>query len=550
MKKYINTIIRYTRNQAKGISCYIALRAAKSVIVIVNPLIYAGLITNLLENTLQKTIYSFLILCICYITNLLLGHLLKIVENRLSKQINYEMKKQITEKLFSIPPSQLNIEQGRMFSLVLSDTSVISSMLFVLISSLFSVFTILGIGIVVFIIDWKLALILLCTYPINILVNAHFNKLLKDRAVKFLEQNDNYVSLLKDTIGRINDVSILGGRKKINEELDNKNYKVYEASLSQGVVKNNYSSSVSAISLINHLLMTVVGIIFVYSSYIGFGDFVAFNTYSKNFSSSIDSIINLNTVLQPGMVSIDRLLFLEDQYNCSKQLETNKVSINFPIKSIHFDKVSFFTKKRNIVNEISFKIKAGEVVGISGENASGKTTIANLLLTNIIPTSGMIYINHQPITSFTYDSIVQHITYVGTSKSLFQVSILHNLLLSYNGNSPDYNKINNICTLLNVSDDINNLPNQLDTIASDKAKLSSGQIQKIQLARALLCNSDILILDEAFSNLDVTTKAQLKEHLMKLKCQGKMIIIISHMPDDYSICDKKFVIKNGELHSI
>ena len=550
MGNYIKTIIEYTHNEKNGIISFIILRATKSAIAIISPLVYARVITNLLESTLRQTIYSFFILCTCYVVNVLLGHLIKVIENRLTKKINYKMKKQITEKLFSIPPSRLSIEQGKMFSLVLSDSSVISSTLFVFISALFSVITLLGIGIVVFIVNRKLALILLCTYPINIVVNFHFSRLLKKRAVTLIEQNDNYISLLKDTIGRIHDVSILGARRKITDELSSRNQGVYKASLQQGADKNNYSTLISAVSLINHLLLTGAGIVLVYMGHIGFGDFVAFNTYSKNLSSSIDFIINLNTVLQPGMVSIDRLLLLEEQYDSSMRLESKKLCMDSTIESIRFEGVCFSSKTRSIISDVSMDVRAGEIVGVYGENASGKTTIANLILTNVIPTSGQILINERPNTDFTYKSIVSHVAYVGTSKSLFQISIRDNMLISYGGTYPDSFVVDEICELLNVRDDIDCLPEKIDTIVMDNTKLSSGQIQKIQLARALLSNSDVLILDEALSNLDIKTKNQIKEHLLQLKQEGKIVFIISHIPDDYSICDKSYMVKNGTIHML
>jgi len=171
------------------------------------------------------------------------------------------------------------------------------------------------------------------------------------------------------------------------------------------------------------------------------------------------------------------------------------------------------------------------------------------LLTNAIPTSGRILLNESANTDLAYDSIVQHITYIGTAKSLFNISIRDNMLISHNDTPPDDSTINEVCQRLNILDDILRLPEGFETVITDNSKLSSGQIQKIQLVRAMLCDSDVLILDEAISNLDSRTKDQVKDYLLELKRQGKIIIIISHVPEDYSICDRTYIVKNGCLFS-
>lgn len=550
MLRIIKKLMQYSHKERLAIVSYIILRALKATIAIIIPLINACVITNLLGGALGKLMRSILVLCICYVASLVISHIIKITENRLTKFIHYEVKRAFTTKLLSIPPSQLSFEQGRLISLILNDSSVVSSMVFTVISAFFSVFTVLGIGIVVLLMNWKLSLLLISTYPINIVINIIYSKKLKDRARSLLERNDDYISLLKNAIGNIIDVSVYGGTQKVSKELDKYNRGVCESSLLQGIIKANYSTSISGISMINHLLLTIVGIVFVYSGYISFGDFVAFNSYSKNLSSSIDMLINLNAIIQPGIVSIERLLLLEEQYERSLMLENAKQHFDSVIHSVKFDKVFFSSKTKDIISNVSLEIRAGEIVGIWGENASGKTTLANLLLTNITPTSGRIYINNYPSDTLTYNSIAHHISYVGTSKKLFNISIRDNILISYSDSTPEDDEVSKICAKLNLKVDIDCLPQKFDTIVSDNIKLSSGQIQKIQLARAILSRPDVLILDEAISNLDITTKGQIKEYLQQLKREGKLILLISHVPDDYSICDKIYRLEDGSVNLV
>ena len=229
MKKYLRTIFHYTKNEKSIVLLFFFLRLVKSAVSIVTPLAYAKVITNLLDHTLTQTIHSLLILCACYISTTVLGHFVKVVENKLSKKINFEAKKQVSTKIFSISPQYMSIDQGKLYSLIQNDSSVIPSVLFTLVSAIFAIITAFGIGVVVFFINWKLSLVLLCTYPINIGANLFFNRRYKSSTARMYEKNDHFVGFLKNTIGNIREVSIQRGNKKINDELDRKSYDVYQA---------------------------------------------------------------------------------------------------------------------------------------------------------------------------------------------------------------------------------------------------------------------------------------------------------------------------------
>lgn len=549
MFKIIKTLKQYSFKEKSTIASYLVLRTVKVAISVLMPLISAKVITNLLEEEIKQTMQTVLVLCIFYAVGLFASHATKVSENKLIKLIHYNVQKDLTTKVFAIPPSQLSIAQGRLISLILHDSSAISTLLLTFISAIFSVVTVLGIGVVVFQMNWKLSLMLLCMYPVNIAINLFYGKRLKECAGSHFEKKDEYISSLKNAIGNKTDISICGGEQAICDKLDEHNMDVYQSSLLQGRVKANYATSMSGMSLINHLLLTVIGIVFVYSGYIEFGDFVAFNSYSKSLTSAIDLIINLNSIMQPGIVSVERLNQLEAQYDSSMKLEQAKQPLSSTVQLIEFDNVSFSNKEKSILRNVSIRFQAGEIIGIWGENASGKTTLANLLLSNLLPSHGRIYLNGFANDTLSYKSINHHISYVGTSSNLFDISVRDNLLISCD-DIPDDVEIDNICKVLNLEQDIDCLPRKFDTILSENVKLSSGQIQKIKLARALLSKPDVLVLDEAFSNLDINVKSKTKSYLQRLRQEGKIILFISHDSDDYDICDRIYSIEGGTVNPL
>ena len=194
---------------------------------------------------------------------------------------------------------------------------------------------------------------------------------------------------------------------------------------------------------------------------------------------------------------------------------------------------------------MSLNAKIGEIIGIYANNGLGKTTLSNMLIGDIIAENGSIILNSIDSKLLKNKSITQHIQYVGIDKSIYNLSILENIVINKEL-VPDKDKLVNLCKLCNIYDDIKNLKNGFDTILDESLKLSTGQIQKIKLVRALYLNPDVLILDEALTPLDNVSKENIKQYLKSIS-ENKIIIIISHNKQDYDICTNTYKIVNNIL---
>ena len=214
---------------------------------------------------------------------------------------------------------------------------------------------------------------------------------------------------------------------------------------------------------------------------------------------------------------------------------------------IEFDKVSFgYDKKHPIISNFSLKIQPKQVVAIVGESGSGKSTIIDLLLKFYEPTSGHIYIDGQDISKKSVHSIRKNMSMVLQDAMLFDASVKGNI--GYGQETFDLKKIESSAVTAHAQEFIQSMPQGYDTsVGKFGIKLSGGQKQRIAIARAVLRNASILVLDEATSSLDQSSERYVKEAILNLKNKYKAIIIITHRLDTIKSSDVIYVMKSGNL---
>ncbi|MCR8559971.1 ABC transporter ATP-binding protein/permease [Mucilaginibacter sp. BJC16-A38] len=207
------------------------------------------------------------------------------------------------------------------------------------------------------------------------------------------------------------------------------------------------------------------------------------------------------------------------------------------IKSIGFENISFKYKEHEIINNLSFKLVPGDLVGISGNSGMGKTTIINLLLGFITSGNGHICINNKPAGPAQLTSYRQRISYVKQQPFFINDSIVKNITLSEDGFDND--KLNEVIAVCGIDKLLEKYPEGLEKVINENGKnISGGQRQRIMLARALYHDFDLLILDEPFSEMDGASEREILKQMQLLTRQGKMILFITHNKASLEFCNK------------
>lgn len=255
--------------------------------------------------------------------------------------------------------------------------------------------------------------------------------------------------------------------------------------------------------------------------------------YYANLVSAFNDCMGFVESLKNNDISVSRLNeFLNYQDNVSQKFGELKLK---KIETLSLDNISFQYNTRNklILNQITCEFKTGKIFALTGENGVGKSTLLKIILGNLQPNHGQILLNDKNLYSYNYNDYINSISLVNQDPYFFHKSIMENL--SYVCSNEK--KIKEVCQQVGIHEFIMSLPLQYDTLLSEDAfNISGGQKQKLALARALLRNSKIILLDEFTSSMDITSVELIYQLLQTIK-QDHIIIIITHKKNEVQMAD-------------
>ena len=534
MHKAILYSLKYYEHQYSRLALIFVLNLSKNIIGVLVPLFFASVINHVITNEYHSSALLPMLLTNALV--IILSYISKILDIKTTREINLKVKQHVLNQLLVLPPYKLSrYKLGTLQVLLTSDTMVPAGIVTTLMSTLMSIISLVGTAFVVFLLNWKLALVMLFGYPFTLYINAIYTRKLKVSAYELSVDTDSFVGCVRRIVSNLTDISVQDGKTRIEKLFTEYAYRNKCVAERHIITACNNSACISAIGYLNYCILTCCGIALVIEGDIALGSLVAFNSYSKIFTSALDAIVQVKAHLQPSLVSVDRLTELEDMYRCFQAEDDLRQEIESPAQSVELSSVSVSFPEHTVLTDWSFSFAKG-ITGIRGRNGSGKTTIMNLLLRNIEPSCGSILFGNMEANTIKHSAFRKRISYVGASKVLYNLTLRENLTLFTDGDLIEDSKISMVLEMVNLLNDIANLPKGLETVINDHIQLSSGQIQKIQIARALLKDSDVLLFDESFSNLDLDTRKKVLYYI-KHEYADKVVVIISHNAEDYAICD-------------
>ena len=310
--------------------------------------------------------------------------------------------------------------------------------------------------------------------------------------------------------------------------------------------------SVSFNIFVSLFVESVICIILGYGGYLAHeglfngGELVEFIAYFNAVIWPIMAVSELVEKTSRGNASLSRIGKLLDEKPDvvdkpgASDIESVRGDIEFRRLSFRYD-----SRDRNVLNEISLKIFAGENVGIIGPTGSGKTTLADLIVRIHNVADSSLFIDGRDVNSITIKSLREHIAYVPQDNFLFSDTIENNILFAKDGIC--HGEVERVCALSAVNDNIEDFSEKYQTVLGERGvTLSGGQKQRISIARALAKNADILILDDSVSAVDVSTEKQIIDSLHRERC-GKTTILIAHRVSSVEKSDKIVYMENGRV---
>ena len=529
----------------------IIFAVASAVLSILGPKFLNNMMTMLFDRNgygVSQVTKAGLTLVIMYLVAGILGYFQGLLVTKISAGVSKKLRTEISQKINKLPLSYFDKNSyGNVLSRVTNDVDTVGNTLNRTMSSLVtSIVTIIGIPVVMFTISWQLTLVSLLQIPlalIVVLLVVKFNQKYFIYQQKYLGELNGYI---EENYSAHNVVKAFNGEEKSQKQFSVINKDLQNASRKAQVFSGIMYPIVNFTSNIIYVLICLVGgWIAISTNNMAFlATIITFMTYSKLFNQPIAQIGSISSTLQSTVAASERVFeFLNETEEAD---ESNKTFVPQNVKGkVEFKNVNFgYTKDKQIIKDFNFTALPGQKIAIVGQTGAGKTTMVNLLMRFYEIDSGEILIDGVSTKEMSRSTVRALFGMVLQDTWLFEGSIKDNLRFG-NPNATD-EEIVNACKMANVDHFIRTEPQGYDMILSEDTSISAGQKQLLTIARAMIQNAPMLILDEATSSVDTRTEILIQTAMDRLT-QGRTSFVIAHRLSTIKNADKIIVMKNGEI---
>lgn len=529
----------------KTLITYIVLASLLVTLVnIVGSYYLQGILDVYIPNNMKSTLGIISLgLVITYILQQLMAFSQSYLLRVLSQRLTIDVILSYIRHIFTLPMSFFATRRtGEITSRFTDANSIIDALASTILSLFLDVSIVFIVGSVLVLQNIQLFLLTLVALPIYTVIIFAFLKPFEKMNHDVMQSNAMVSSAIIEDINGIETIKSLTSEELRYQKIDSEFVDYLDKSFKLSIYENVQTSLKHGAQLILNVAILWFGASLVMDSKISIGQLITYNTLLSYFTNPIENIINLQTKLQSAKVANRRL---NEVYLVASEFEgttsmTSKLSGNITFHDVSY-RYGFGTYT---LSDLNLTIKQGEKVSLVGISGSGKTTLAKMIVNFYEPNQGNIRLGNMDLKMIDKKQLRQYINYLPQQSYIFSGSILDNLTL---GASPDITQedILMACQIAEIRADIEAMPLGYQTELSDGAGLSGGQKQRLALARALLTQAPILILDEATSGLDVLTEKKVINNLMQLT--DKTIIFVAHRLSIAKQVDRVIVLDKGKL---
>jgi len=495
------------------------------------------------------------LMLVFYVLSSVMQYILQMVMIRLSRGIVKLMREEIFQKLMRMKAEYFDKTQtGDIISRISYDIDTLNATLSTdLVQIASSIVTVIGSLVMMLSISPKLCLIFAVTVPLSIITSSkmanRFRPLFRARSGKLGELNGYAEELLSGQ----RTVRAYNREETMIERFREKNKIAADAYFKTDYYGTMVGPTINFINNISLTLVSVFGSLLYLGGSIRLGDISSFVLYSRKFSGPINETANIVNELQSAAAAAERIFRLLDEEEESPDVE-NAVKFGFSeggVKvngQVDVDDVSFgYMKNKEILHHIQMHVKPGMTAAIVGPTGAGKTTIINLLMRFYDPDSGAIALDGHNIAKAVRTSLRRSYTMVLQDTWLFSGTIAENIAYGSPREDITREEIEAAAKAAGIHSFIVGLPNGYDTVLTDEGvNISKGQKQLLTIARAMISDAPVLILDEATSNVDSMTEMRIQNAMLKLM-EGRTSFVIAHRLSTVRRADVIFVLRDGSV---
>lgn len=485
-----------------------------------------------------------------YAASSVISYILANLMIRLSRKAVYSMRRDAFNTLASLPVSFFDTHQtGDVISVISYDIDTINSSLSSdLVQMIASVITVCGSFVMMLSISPHLILVFVVTIPISVLFTRFRSKrvrpLYRRRSKKLGELN----GFIEEITSGLKTTKAYSREQVFIDRFDVKNDEAVEANYEADHFSCITGPTVTFINNLSLALISIFGALMYMAGGITLGNISSFVLYSRKFSGPINEFANIISDLQSALAAAERVLRLIDEKGePADRPNAAALGADAPVRGdVRLDGVSFgYSEGQTVLNNVTFNAERGRVIAIVGPTGCGKTTIINLLMRFYDATTGEIRVDGSEVRDITRSSLRGSYTMVLQDTWLFHGTVFDNI--AYGKKDVTREDVERAAKAARIHGYIMSLPDGYDTVLSDNGvNISKGQKQLLTIARAMLLDSPMLILDEATSNVDTQTERSIQDAMLKLM-NGRTCFVIAHRLSTIRHADNIIVLSDGRI---
>jgi len=553
LKGALNDLSTYMRKSLGVVVLALVLAALSAVLTIIGP-DQVGKIATIMSDGLLGGIDLAaiarvgILLAVIYGLSALFGFIQHYIMASVTLKMSYRMRAELSEKINRVPQKYFNFHaQGDILSRITNDVSTLQQGLTNSLPTIISAATqFLGCLIMMFVTEWRLALVSLGITLVGLLL-----------VVFIMSRSQKYFTARQESLGKLNGyveemysghevVRISRAAEPVGKTFDTLNDAVYDANWRSQFLSGVMQPLMNVIGNLSYVAVCVLGSILAIQEIIDIGVIVSFILYVRLFTSPLTQIAQGMTNLQTASASAHRIF----DFLGSEEMpdESEKPELPRPVRGeVDFEHVRFSypdSPDKIIIKDFSAHVASGQKVAIVGPTGAGKTTMVNLLMRFYEIADGCIKIDGVPSQDIRREDVHKLFGMVLQDTWLFEGTVRENLVY----NLPDVTdeQLNRVCCACGLDKFVRSLPNGFDTVLSESTSISAGQKQLLTIARAMLQNAPMLILDEATSSVDTRTELLIQRAMDKLT-ENRTSFVIAHRLSTIKNADLILVMKDGDV---
>ncbi|MFB7140173.1 ABC transporter ATP-binding protein [Gottfriedia sp. NPDC056225] len=547
-KTTVFRIWSYLKKQRQGLWIVIIATALTSCFMLLAPYLIGKIIDlYIVPQKYKGAILLSFVLLVVYLLGSASTWLQQYVASSVSQNTVRDMRQDLFEKYQSLPiPFFDQKTHGELMSRTTNDLENVSNTLNQIVVQLISsIFILVGSVAMMLSLSVWMTLITLLTVPLITFITKKITKYTRHYFSEQQKSLGEVNGFVQESISGLRVTKVFGRESKSIEEFKEMNERLRVVGLKALSISGSMGPIMNAMRNLSFVIIAVVGGVFAYHHAITIGVIVSFLNYSSQFSQPLNQLANQYNLLQSAIAGAERVFEILDLKSETFE-ETNQIVDKKLTGEVIFDHVQFgYTKNVSVLKDLSFQASPGQMIALVGPTGAGKTTIINLLTRFYDIQSGRILIDGEEINKYDKHFLRKQIGLVLQDAYVFSGTIRDNI--RYGRLDASDKEVENAARLANADTFIRKLPKGYDThLNAEGSNLSQGQKQLLTIARAVLANPSILILDEATSSVDTRTEFHIQE-AMKTLMNGRTSFVIAHRLSTIREADAILVINDGQI---